>query len=437
MSQKSKGVSTLISSTLLIALAAGAVTSTFMFISPLADSLRETRTLQTMLERMPELGEQIETVANFDELSKKEVSISFTHGNLIVSSEKNEIEFNLETGSNVVTPRTSRRFGNIRFSAGAGVTVKEVDEDGKTFFRIKNNHVEFEILDIPETSRELVGHWAMNEGEGDYFMEETGRFSEGEINDAEWRDDCLSRYCLEFDGLDSTSNIETDEGIGEELSIMLWVKPYTDGSHGILETDDTELYIDNGELMGIIEGEPFSSNTVFESEDWNHVVAQTNQSHISVFLNGQKVLVDERNENLDTPILEDQDVVLGKREDIYLEGAIDYLALFNKTLDEVEIISRQGSHNYVDSFFNTNELFLNYTNRDTGKTLENNELETYINNERESSYGFGYTEADEVGEHIPAGRINTRMDSVSGVGYELNFELLSGSDFFMAEIRNR
>ncbi len=437
MSQRSKGVSTLISSTLLIAIAAGVVTSMIFFISPLIDSLRETRTLQTMLERMPELGEQIETVANFEELSQKEVSISFNHGNLIVNSEKNEIEFRIETGSNVVTPRTSRRFGNVRISAGSGVTVEELEKGEETFFRIKNNHVEFEILDIPLKSRKVVGHWPLEEGDGDYFHEETGRSSDGELDGAEWREDCLARHCLEFNGMDSTANIENNEGVGEELSIMLWVKPYTDGSHGLLETDNTELYTSNNELMGEIEDEPFSSDTYLESNNWYHIVAQTNQSHISVFVNGQKVLVDERNQNLGTPVLEDQEIIIGKRESTYLEGAIDYLAVFNKTLDEMEIISRQGSHNYVDSFLNTGDLFLNYTNRDTGKTLENNELETYINNERESSYGFGYTEAEEVGENIPAGRIKTRMDSVSGVGYELNFELLSGSDFFTVEIRNR
>ena len=197
---KRKAVSTLVSSVLLIAVAAGATTGLIVTTSPLADSLGETRTIRTMLERMPELGDQIESVADMDEGSRQEAAISFSDGNLRVFSGRNEVEFAIETDSTIITPRSSRRFGNVRMSAGAEVFTEELTFGDKDVYRVGNEHIQMDILDIPRISDKVVGLWTLDHEGTEIIDDETERRDDGEVfGDYTWRGNCPTVNCLHLD----------------------------------------------------------------------------------------------------------------------------------------------------------------------------------------------------------------------------------------------
>ncbi len=434
MKQRSKGVSSLISSALLIAIAAGAATTLVMTGSPLAESLRETRTLQTMLERMPELGEQVETVGDFEEISQKEVTVSYNLGNLRVISARDEIVFSLETDSNIVTPRTSRKYGNVRISAGADVNVEETEKDGEDVFVVENEHVEFTVLDVPRTSEKVTGHWPLEDGQGQSFEEETGRMSEGTIYGAEWpyEDECVGSECLRFNEGDSAEL--TGGEYTENFSMIFWINPDTGGERDLISVDDTELTLSNdGYLEGEIAGESISSVELNE-EEWQSAAFQADQEEISVFVNEEE---ETSVVSTGTPTIfeNDEEITIGGSGSKTFE--MDYISLYNDTMSEKELASRIESKSYYDSFLVIEDLVMSYRNRDTGKSLDNLNLKTYINNEEESSYGFGHTSAEEIGTHLPSGKIETSMNAMSGVGYRYDLELLSGSDFFTVDLEPR
>jgi len=106
------------------------------------------------------------------------------------------------------------------------------------------------------------------------------------------------------------------------------------------------------------------------------------------------------------------------------------MALYNKSMDENEVVSRYQTNNFLNSFISTEDVLLSYNNTDSGAIVRDPEINAYVNGNPRSMNGFGYTTATEIGQHLPSGNVQVHMNSITGISYSLEFQLLSGSDFF-------
>ena len=453
-----KGVSSIISTALLIAVSAGAVTSIVLMTSPIAEDLGHTRTIKTMFERMPLLGEQIKSVSELENGTSQQVGIGFRNGRLRVESASDTIEFLIDTSSEIVTPRSSRRFGDVRISSGSDVNVNTTVYNGQKAYLMENDHISYRVKRVPEKTEDLIGYYDIDEGSGQevqgYNNSYTGILgstdSEDE-NDPEWTYNCQSGSCLRFNGEDdyvflddipeslnnppytysAWINMETPTG---ENQYIISNSAQTNSVGATLSYDDA-----SGDLLFQVRSENLggSASTNIPSNDWVHIAGAWNgsasENSIKLFVNGE-LEATATPSSAGTPDAQEEGLTLGTADNspgnYVFDGRIDEVALYNKSMDENEVVSRYQTNNFLNSFISTEDVLLSYNNTDSGAIVRDPEINAYVNGNPRSMNGFGYTTATEIGQHLPTGNVQVNMDSITGISYSLEFQLLSGSDFF-------
>ncbi|MFB6242088.1 MAG: hypothetical protein ABEJ36_04800 [Candidatus Nanosalina sp.] len=94
-------------------------------------------------------------------------------------------------------------------------------------------------------------------------------------------------------------------------------------------------------------------------------------------------------------------------------------------------IKKVGSEDSPTSI-NTSELLTYYEIEGRGETPMDFEVE--LNNAKNSSWGEGYTYAEQLGDHQPHGDVYAVVDAENGLEYRVLFQLYSGADFLSIRV---
>lgn len=94
-------------------------------------------------------------------------------------------------------------------------------------------------------------------------------------------------------------------------------------------------------------------------------------------------------------------------------------------------IQKIGSEDSMESI-NTSELITHYELEDGGEVDIDYKIE--LNQEFESSYGQGYTFAEELGSNQARGDVFANIESENGMSYQVMFQLYSGADFLAIRV---
>ena len=209
---------------------------------------------------------------------------------------------------------------------------------------------------------------------------------------------------------------------------------HTDSVGATFSYDDA-----SGELLFQVRSETLggSASATVPANDWVHIAGAWNGSaaedSIKLFVNGELEATDTPS-SAGSPDAQEEGLTLGTPDNsignYIFDGRIDEVAFYNKSMSEDEVVSRYQTNNFLNSFISTRDVLLGYNNTDSGATLRDPEINAYVNGNPRSMNGFGYTTATEIGQHLPAGNVQIHLDSITGISYSLEFQLLSGSDFF-------
>ncbi|MCJ7450498.1 MAG: LamG domain-containing protein [Candidatus Nanohaloarchaeota archaeon QJJ-9] len=464
MLQRSKGASNLIAVALYIGVVAGAVITVANFTQPILKTTSETNTIQEMMNKMPEIEDVYSAVASGGKGTRQTVSIGFQQGRIRFDKGEDIIEYVIDTQSSLVSPKSSKKFGNVQLSAGADVTVNKSTVNGTECWRLRNSHVEACIKSVPKIQKGLKGYWGFESEEqevedlSDYNNTGTlGSSTAEETNDPTWTSGKFDN-ALSFDGEDDivevTDNAETDMGTSD-FTVTAWIKGddfesggkfVILGDGGVAGTEATgyRVAVENGEIgTWLVDGSTnintvdVGSKTSLTNNQWYFVVWSFDRDgNVNEYLDG----------NLDNSydisgfdgvgLSDSYNTYIGMQNNDagYFDGKIDEVAIYDYAMSQEEINARYKSNIFKKSFFRTDNLLVSYNNTDTGVKLGNPEIRATINSEKSSSYGFGYTEAETLGRNLPEGKIDAKVKSLAGIEYTLNINLVSGSDFLDIEL---
>jgi hypothetical protein len=449
MPRRRKGLSALAVSAFYISVAAVAVVTVYNLTQPLATDISDTQTLEQMVEKLPAVEKSFQQVASAGEGSRTTIGIRFREGTLQFDQVDDTIEYILQTQASLVTPRSSRQFGNVRVSSGADVLVNETTIDGVPCWLLQNDHVEACIRKKPEANSRLLGYWDLDRGSGQELEDQSNRSNTGmrgttaaaQSGDPAWIDECVYDNCLSFDGSDDQANLGQASGDTQAISVGAWVYVEDAGTtNPVLSTEKSgnqglTLRVRNGNADFVVgDGSIWhiSSGGLIEDRRWYHVMGQYNGTHLSVFVDGD--LEDRR--TLASRSTSDANVTAGynSHDGTYLNGRIDEMTVYNYSLGQEEVESRISTGTFGSNFIDTTDLLVHYKNLDSGSALEQPEVRAIINSNESSDHGFGYTEPDTIDDELGEGEVRASIRSLIGIDYVIRFRLLSGSDFLLVDV---
>jgi DNA-binding FadR family transcriptional regulator len=210
-----------------------------------------------------------------------------------------------------------------------------------------------EMAKLYALQEHLVLFYDFDEDAGNVVKDLSGKGNDGEIVTAKWVPDGKFKGCLEFDGKTDYIQIPHHHSLNpdtDQITAMAWYKPFS-------FTDDTEyppivrkgsvlescwgLDISGNNMRGFIYPAPgnyviATGKSPMSLGEWHHLAMVYNGQEIRLYFNGeldssiQTSAGINKNESL---------LWIGKKADesIYLQGAIDDLAVMNIALTEVEI----------------------------------------------------------------------------------------------------
>ncbi|MCJ7479413.1 MAG: hypothetical protein MUP63_04520, partial [Candidatus Nanohaloarchaeota archaeon QJJ-7] len=204
---------------------------------PAIDNFQDAIAIDTAQDIISGIGSQVERVAEGGKGSQLNLSVSFDRGNLIFDSEDNEIEYRIDTETEIIAPHTSRRFGDLLMSATASVSVNRETVDGQDCWRIENEHIQtcIRAVDEPDDSigSDTVGFWRFTNESGQTVVDNSSYGNSGTLGSStvsETSDPSrvggLRGKALEFDGNDDYVEIPDDESldITEGLTVSGWFR---------------------------------------------------------------------------------------------------------------------------------------------------------------------------------------------------------------------
>lgn len=154
---------------------------------------------------------------------------------------------------------------------------------------------------------------------------------------------------LNFDGVDDYINMSSLDFLNRynNYSISLWVKMNTIDSYGTLYAhsngsssirEGIQIGSSGTVYAGYFDGTPYegTSGGNVSNGQWNHIVYIQNQGNESLYVNGIK------QSGTGTPTLSyNEGLFIGYNgdEDYFFNGSIDEFQIYNKTINETEILN--------------------------------------------------------------------------------------------------
>jgi len=218
---------------------------------------------------------------------------------------------------------------------------------------------------IPEDTftRGLVGYWSFDEGSGVTAYDASGNGNNGTlVNGPKWTTASPPAGgvgALQFDGKDDYVDAGNNSSLAQaNITIEAWVKINKLGVAQMIynnrdvligsKTYNVGLHINTNNKFTIATGrnawawDQKSSNTALSANTWYHIVATVDGTNLKFYLNGKNdgsaVLIEPINikingNNADIGAMN----VSGYENDAYLNGLIDSVRIYNRSLTEAEV----------------------------------------------------------------------------------------------------
>ncbi|MDY6773769.1 MAG: LamG domain-containing protein, partial [Candidatus Nanohaloarchaea archaeon] len=430
-----KAVSPLLSMAFYIAIVLAGVTIVLNVGMPMLERMQETAAIQHSVEQFNELDSVVRTVAGEGRYSSRTFRLSFDRGRITFNNASDSLVYRIKTTSGIISTHTAVRQGEVVLSANAEVEVNRSEVDGIDCYRIVTEELSacvrqvtrgFNASDHPS----IVGFWELDGGSGQNVEDSSlygndgtrGASTASESSDPSWTSEGVWDSALEFDGSDDNVTVSDSSSldVSKEISLAAWLN--ASGAGG-----DPGKVLRKGDAYGLWAN---SSYAVFQaggqnvtasiSSGWTHVVGRYNGTFQSLYVDGERRERKPLSGSLST---NNRPVAIGSS----YTGALDELRVYNRSLTEEEIDwlhLKEGDEQYV----NTSEMVVQLKNRDTGRVL-NGTITTFINGSEASASGRGTTSVEELGDHLPRGRVELNITGSGEGSYNVTYELLSGSDF--------
>jgi hypothetical protein len=197
----------------------------------------------------------------------------------------------------------------------------------------------------------VVALWLFDEGAGDKIEDLSGNDNEGDILGAEWVKGKFGN-ALEFDGTDDYVEVPHNDNLNitDDLTIVAWVRPSGSNAvnyaaivqrqeaskHGL----DTYFFGFNASYrlhFGTQGENTQSAETTWKDGQWYHVAVVYKAAGFEgpLYINGEeaKLSVD----NAGVMAGGTNELYMGRFNEVYLNGALDEIAIFNTALTEDDI----------------------------------------------------------------------------------------------------
>ena len=197
---------------------------------------------------------------------------------------------------------------------------------------------------------DLVGHWKFDEGSGSIAYDSSSLGDNGTIYGASWTNDCISNYCLNFDGKDDRVNVPHSPSLNfnGDFTLEAWVKPlghWTGGFPGVIAK-----YYPTGYLLGIdnstkkwtflLKNESSSWVTVYSDSEvefnkWIHLAVVKENGKIKMYINGT---LQSKTATFDYSLNPSNRFEIGTWDNLrFFNGSIDEVRVYQRALSEEEI----------------------------------------------------------------------------------------------------
>ncbi len=273
-------------------------------------------------------------------------------------------------------------------SAKIWVNVSEITEGTKIFMYYGNENAS-DVSDVNATFIRVidgvVGAWHFDEGEGNIAHDTSGEGNDGTLYDGnttnddgntppQWIDGKFGK-ALSFDGVDDYVEVPDSESlrIAEDLTMIVWVFPELDGSNyltvcgkgrmgeGVMAVDtrygDYRLAWRQGDGTNMYSHDFLNFFTF--GERWYSVAVVREGNTLKAFRDGEFFDSLTFSYTVNTTSLS---FYIGRRSDgFYLNGSVDEIFIFNKSLNEEEISDLYNNYGYTTPNYPNKVLVRKYT----------------------------------------------------------------------------
>ncbi len=212
---------------------------------------------------------------------------------------------------------------------------------------------------------DIVGWWQFNEGEGSVAYDISGHNNHGTlVNNPQWVDGVPGKggSALEFNGQNNQVKISDPIGELREITISLWVKFFNlDSYQHIFEQDTnrTRLFWNWGSQPnkfyivfsnGISAHGGYTDTQIIEKNKWYNIIAKSNGSDISLYLNGEEIYKVTRTDHIING--NNSDFRIGSRSENVtspFNGLIDDARIYSRALtsEEIQTIYTETKDKYL------------------------------------------------------------------------------------------
>ncbi len=142
-----RGVSTILSTVVVVSIIVASSIATVGVVKPMIEKGKETAALQKAKNILLEMDQIIKNLIYQSVGSRKILSVSIPKGEIIVSGAEDKIEFNMYPKIKIMESGVSKREGSLLISYGPQVKSYEtdIDNDGNTDLVIENSAVLFAV----------------------------------------------------------------------------------------------------------------------------------------------------------------------------------------------------------------------------------------------------------------------------------------------------
>lgn len=465
-----RGQATLISLALYTSIAVVGVGIIISIGMPALENLQDAQAIDNANDLLSDLQEQIETVADSGEGSSVDVGLRFSRGELVFDSEADQVYYRIDTDAQLISPHTSKQFGNLRMSALANVEVRKQRIDGEECWMMENEHIRACVRALPKfianaIGADTAGFWRFSTGSGQTATDNSSYGNDGTLGTSTGSDGSDPAWvggkrgnALDFDGTDDFVNVPLSDSLdfsgGSAVTVSAWVNAddwQGADTAGIVDQEDEQAWIlreENGIIEFLIQDETGTWHQDCGAAqppagEWHHVAGVFNGTALLVYINGSLVagpatdsdcaIGDHTINGGGTGGLE-----IGRNSQSssrVFDGRIDEVRVWNRSLSTAAV-KRQYRSDGMLKYIDTRHLLLHYHNKDTGKNLSAQymvELDTQF----EGSFtknGTGYTDPALTGKNLGRGRVDAQIRTFFGTDYTIAFKLLSGSDFVQVDV---
>jgi len=197
---------------------------------------------------------------------------------------------------------------------------------------------------------DITGYWKFDEGSGSIAYDSSRLGNNGTVYGATWTTDCISGYCLNFDGKDDRVNVPHSNSLNFEgdFTLEAWVKPlgpWTGGFPGVIAK-----YYPTGYLLGIENSTKkwafllksaesgwmtIHSDSEVEFGKWVHIVALRENGKMKMYINGT---LQAETATHNYPLVPTNRFEIGTWDNLrFFNGTIDEVRVYQRALTEQEI----------------------------------------------------------------------------------------------------